>query len=748
MIVQELIPLNTTKLLANHKKNSFQASIKSSGDEYLTTTVQSSNISIYSMESLQCVYSYSVPPSNPEFSCPCVYSDGLVFGCYDSKIHSWDITTNQAKSKAIGQNLKEIIPFGNLLCCVFEDKIEILERDFTVKKSITQSGILASYLEKSLYLVVNSESGVSLLEIDIKSGQLAVERELTTSIPESVTLDANAVYLIYPSSVKVIKKDSQLEIPLEKSKAFSIAPIDNAVAIISQVEAKTVIALWDTKYGSKQFEKCIYDGANQDSPDLKSIKSYSICKASSSVHGDVFAIATSSLEKKAKSFSVQFSILPFHTSPISLLSSLGKLSVVDHSYDPMTTEGLVHSVIPTRPPLKDEKKTYKSWKANVQKWDQADCKYLDKFLSEDDIDNFQTLFFEWVDAKHDLLQKWKTNDGAIIGAKIKYSTDPKKYVRHSASFQLSQITSLEIIKKCFSNPKKFWPRLVIEFMLWNGFVSSFMVPSGVFNALFEKRDYELIALSCEKLLDLTESDYVSILKYVLNEDGSAEELKILEEFDFGKDKTRKQVPHFCVDPSHDLPESKLNSIQKKFIEFCFSNPRSDQTMAQELKALDPSQILLIFDWIREIVNPTYDKFLVKDNSKFPLYWLWNDLPQNQDYRDSLTNEFNTWTKAIDAFGLLLDAHLLTIRLSPDLLQFVNELSPVIKQNVELLTAIEIKLKGPLYGTVSEARIAKAKAAAKSEKKKKSSEVYGTRFDTVVEQMELGVGEYAVEVFYV
>ncbi|KAJ3312107.1 hypothetical protein HDV04_003361 [Boothiomyces sp. JEL0838] len=652
------------------------------------------------------------------------------------------------KSKSIGGKIIEIIPYGSLLCCVYQDKIEILERDFTLKKSITQAGILASHFDKVLLLVVESESGVSLLEFDLKSAQLSLERELTDKMPESALVDSHAVYLIYNSCIRVIKKDSTLEIPLEPSKSFSLTPLDAAVAVISQIEARTVIALWDTKYGSKQFEKCIYDGANQDVPDLKSTKTYSICKASSSIHGDVLAIATSSLEKKAKSFSVQFAILPFHASPISLLSSLGKLSVADHSYNPITTEGLVHSVIPTRPPLKDEKKIYKSWKANVQKWDQADCKHLDKLLSDVSVEEFEKLFFAWVDAKHEQLQKWKTNDGTVIGAKFKYSSDPKKYVRHTASFQLSQTTSLEIIKKCFSNPKSFWPRLVIEFMLWNGFVYSFMVPAGIFSALFEKRDFELLALACEKTIDMTEKDYVSILKHVLKDDGSAEELQILKEFDFGKDKTRKPVPHYCVEPSHELPDSKLNNIQKKFIELCFSNPRSDQMMVQELKQLNTTEILLVFDWIREIINPTFDKFLVKDQSKFPLYWLWNDLPQNEDYKDALTNEFNTWTKAIDAFGLILDAHLLNIRLSPDLLQAVNELSPVIKQNVELLTAIELKLKGPLYGTVSESRIAKAKAAAKSEKKKKSSEVYGTRFDTAVEQMELGVGEYAVEVFYV
>ncbi|KAJ3270871.1 hypothetical protein HDV01_007342 [Terramyces sp. JEL0728] len=696
MIVQELIPLNTTKLLANYKKNSFNASIKSSGDEYLTATVQNSNISLYS----------------------------------------------------IGESLKEIIPFDGLLCCVYENKVDVLEKDFTLRKSINQPEILASHMGRSLSLVTKSENGVSLVEIDVKSGLVLKERLLTSEIPEHALVDSNIVYLTYSATLKVIKEDGEIEIPLEKAKSFAITPLQSGIAIISQIEAKTIIALWDIKYGSKQFEKVIFDGANQDVPDLKSTKSYYLCTASSKVHGDVFAIATSSVEKKAKSFSVQFSILPFHVSPVSLLSSLGKLSVVDHSYNPVTTEGLVHSVIPTRPPLREEKKVYKSWKANIQKWDQADCKYLDKLLSISSVAEFEKLFFDWVDAKHDQLQKWKTNDGTVIGAKFKYSSDPKKYVRHTASFQLSQVTSLEIIKKCFEHPKSFWPRLAVEFMLWNGFVYSYMVPTGIFDMLFEKRDYELVVLATEKAIDLTEKDYVSILKRVLRDDGSAEELKMLDQYDFGNEKTRLQVPHYCVEPSHELPASNLNHIIKKFILFCFSAPRSDQTMVQELKALETNQIMMLFDWIRQIVNPAFDKFLVKDSSKFPLYWLWNDLPQNEDYKESLSKEFNIWSTAIDAFGLLLDAHLITIRLSPELLQIVNELTPLIRQNVETLTAMELRLKGPLYGTVSEARIAKAKAAAKSEKKKKSREVYGTRFDTAVEQMELGVGEYAVEVFYV
>lgn len=79
---------------------------------------------------------------------------------------------------------------------MYQDKIEILERDFTLKKSITQAGILASHFDKVLLLVAKSESGISLLEFDLKSAQLSLERELTDKMPESALVDSHAVYLI------------------------------------------------------------------------------------------------------------------------------------------------------------------------------------------------------------------------------------------------------------------------------------------------------------------------------------------------------------------------------------------------------------------------------------------------------------------------------------------------------------------------------------------------------------------------
>jgi hypothetical protein len=92
---------------------------------------------------------------------------------------------------------------------------------------------------------------------------------------------------------------------------------------------------------------------------------------------------------------------------------------------------------------------------------------------------------------------------------------------------------------------------------------------------------------------------------------------------------------------------------------------------------------------------------------------------------------------------MMDSHLSTIRLSSELQLVCAELGSAIKRDAQLLTMYERKLRGPLLATVCKTTI---ENHSRSKNDIRGRQGYGKNWNNLVKQMEIGVGEYAVEEF--
>jgi hypothetical protein len=92
--------------------------------------------------------------------------------------------------------------------------------------------------------------------------------------------------------------------------------------------------------------------------------------------------------------------------------------------------------------------------------------------------------------------------------------------------------------------------------------------------------------------------------------------------------------------------------------------------------------------------------------------------------------------------MMIDAHLSLVKLDADLQCIVKNLSQIVKRDCYLLELFQRRLYGPLQGTVSQDAI---EAFQSKGKQSRGSGRYGREWRKMVDQIELGVGEYAVEI---
>jgi hypothetical protein len=84
-------------------------------------------------------------------------------------------------------------------------------------------------------------------------------------------------------------------------------------------------------------------------------------------------------------------------------------------------------------------------------------------------------------------------------------------------------------------------------------------------------------------------------------------------------------------------------------------------------------------------------------------------------------------------------------MSPELLLIVGELSRAVKRDAQLIALYQSKLLGPLLATVSKESIQKAKMAKMQSKKVKNLTGFNANLDNLVKQVNIGVGEYTIEI---
>jgi hypothetical protein len=98
MYCQEAINLNTLNTLSTTKSN-LKATLRGS-KTHIVTTIQNSSLQLYSSDSLQSNFSYSLPPNSEEITCAAIHYKNHIY-CAQDKLRVFDIETNKSEVKEV-----------------------------------------------------------------------------------------------------------------------------------------------------------------------------------------------------------------------------------------------------------------------------------------------------------------------------------------------------------------------------------------------------------------------------------------------------------------------------------------------------------------------------------------------------------------------------------------------------------------------------------------------------------------------
>lgn len=459
------------------------------------------------------------------------------------------------------------------------------------------------------------------------------------------------------------------------------------IVVVTKKQNCDVMTCWDSKYGTIQFQTNLREDLDPDST-----RGYSIKCGNSPIHGDILLISYTILTKK-NSFSTQFSIVPYFATKLNLLSSIGKLPVVEPVFDTDNFKGQLTSIIPVAPPISERNKPLRMWKSKVTEWNTIDQKFIEKLLDPAliDVPTFQQTFIEWIFTKQSSLRNWNVKKVPKIAKSKVDGTSETLFPLQSAAF--SQKAMSLLIGKCFADKQKFWPRAVVEYLIETGNVSTEMVPGGIMAALTEMKDLSLINRAFNQVLDLTELDYCKVVQFTttMDDENSGEIVSLFEVWQNRKEVRRIELLKLKIErtaatnekikkrnltnPKDQQEELKVieenpipirtparifrenmpkatpspfgisvNEGQKEFLQKCFSSPHIHSILAKELVQLSIPQLHVLFEWLRGVIAPEFDTDLKNQaaNQKFPLWWLWYDNPIHRDYQNQLDEEFHKY----------------------------------------------------------------------------------------------------------
>lgn len=89
---------------------------------------------------------------------------------------------------------------------------------------------------------------------------------------------------------------------------------------------------------------------------------------------------------------------------------------------------------------------------------------------------------------------------------------------------------------------------------------------------------------------------------------------------------------------------------------------------------------------------------------------------------------------------MIDAHLSTLAITSELTSVVQDISVAVKRDMQLIQMYEARLRGPLLATVADNLV------SKELRELRQTGSHGRNWKNLVNQMDIGIGEYAIEVF--
>eukprot|EP00842_Homolaphlyctis_polyrhiza_P004311 jgi/Hompol1/4881/HPOL_004021-RA len=702
-----------------------------------------------------------------------------------------------------------------------------------------------------------SESGDRLM--------LAVKSEALLVLPQGVVPISFAINELYDRLVIMNGLSLQPSLSINVSSKMDHSKSGNSslvalqvieedhVAILSRRNHSDIVSVWETKYGSLQAEMAVND-FDSDQPLPGKVHALSLSQCDVPSLGLVLLAQISREDTKA--ISTQTTMVPFDCAPVSMRSIVGKLKAdaqARQSLSVPTSQSQrlkvpTHTIIPSLAPVAvapaklyqgfpdsesryiRDPREFDKWVAHVVRTDERESKYLEQLTNPQKTPTaqaFSDVFTRWRFAAHGIQQS-KPNPELLL-----------TLIKHD---EISHLALEQILRRCFENPQKFWPRTVVMHLIQRGLVTSQGVaaiqalasaanaplpsslspvarPPGIIAPLIDLHEYEMIELALLHMDDVSEAEQAYIVHHVCacmpekatqaeqaaiekrrsvieaygRQRVSAQQLaaaeaaataSIASSASFGKRKsvsigtptssgglaTSESAIGGTVDDGQDSMEvdsdtceppvvgdivlatpqrnSKATSSantkptksstghttetsgaqighadtlssphlgQRHFLSLVFSVAHNDFQLTRALRtALGVAELQVVIAWLVSVIDPPFStdlSLMEEKGNRFPLWWLWSN------GSDSEQKDYEEWLMAVDVLAIVVDAHLLTLIMIPELAATIEKLHASIKR---LMTLMD------LFSNVAK--------------------VHGRKWKILLEQVQNGVGDYSIEVF--
>ncbi|KAH6567569.1 hypothetical protein BASA62_006040 [Batrachochytrium salamandrivorans] len=433
-------------------------------------------------------------------------------------------------------------------------------------------------------------------------------------------------------------------------------------------------------------------------------------------------------------------ILPYHCAPVTLLSAIGRCSNApefkDHGRPHLITP--LATIVATLPPTtygKIGSKSNKSgdvrlddWVSQVKSKEASSAQFLIKLA-----DKKQT---PTASIFHDVFSQWIANTNEFENL-----MDVSGRLAMLPSGGLSHAAVTIIANRCFEDPSKFWPRTVVEQLIVSGALTSQSVGGeGLIPALILKLDYDLIDQALRRVCDISEIEYVHLLRNICATDPatSSKRLAAMEAFMKRRKANKKRS------------KTAITKGQRYFFKGVFLAARNDLRMVKALRSLGVQELEVLVVFLSQILCPEFSADLDVESDQFPLWWLWTDDSKKEQ------KAYDQWLMAVDALALLIDSNLSTLILSTEISPQIEHLQSIVKRDLRLLQLYESRLRGPLTG-LSQERSSHEHSSSMlpdnnsmntltDEQNIKGSErIHGARWKRLLDHVQSGTGDYSVEV---
>jgi hypothetical protein len=337
-------------------------------------------------------------------------------------------------------------------------------------------------------------------------------------------------------------------------------------------------------------------------------------------------------------------LLPVTLEPISLKSVIGKLAYKSEVAYPLAT--LEYAEVPR-------------FSKNCMDLNDLNGAMLSKLLMQNETDQFESVFGEWINSNL-----------AILSKENKHSNSNAWVDASAISVSQSQIKA--IADACFNAKSDIWPRNVIKYCLRNHIFYSKMLESSLIERIIRKNDLELLWIAIHNLLDISESEWSIIIRYILGLSSALEFDKLAS-----KNATDK------IDNS--LTEGTLSPGQDYICSLAFSSPKNHHLWSRALSCLEVNEMEKLLNWISEIIVMKDERFM---------WWAWGgvgtDLPQKK-----LNRLFKRRNMAIEALSFLVDSNLVLVSTSPRILEILKEIRLHINQECNFASYFQKRIFGML-----------------------------------------------------